>query len=161
MEKELVRLIEDNKEKYYRVAFSYVKNRENALDIVHEAIVKALQKVDSLRCREYLETWFYRILINESVSFVRKNKRIIYFDELSETLVAAVEDIDREQYMTLYEAIDNLSPKFKTVVILRYFEDMKFEQIAQITSTKLSTVKARLYKALKLLKIDMEEIYDD
>lgn len=161
MEQELLRLIEDNKEKYYRVAFSYVKNRENALDIVHEAIVKALQKIDSLHHRQYLETWFYRILINESISFARKNKKIIYLDELSETPVAVVEDADRERYTTLYEAIDHLSPKFKTVVIRRYFEDMKFEQIAQITSTKLSTVKARLYKALKLLKIDREEIEDD
>lgn len=160
-EQELVRLLKANKEKYYRVAFTYVKNTEDALDIVHDAIVKALQKIDSLHKKEYLETWFYRILINESISFVRKNKNIVYLDELSDARILATEEIDREQYMTLYAAIDELPPKLKTVVILRFFEDMKFDEIAEITSTKQSTVKARLYKALKLLKMDMEDIdYD-
>lgn len=54
-EQELVRLIKDHKEKYYRVAFAYVKNTEDALDIVHDAIVKALQKINlyySRQCRE-------------------------------------------------------------------------------------------------------------
>lgn len=160
-EQELVGLIKANKEKYYRVAFSYVKNKEDALDIVHDAIVKALQKINGLRNKEYLETWFYRILINESISFVRKSKNIIYLDELPDSQLPATEDIDREQYMTLYAAIDHLSPKLKTVVILRFFEDMKFDEIADITGAKLSTVKARLYKALEILKIDIEGIdYD-
>lgn len=160
-EQELVGLIKANKEKYYRVAFSYVKNKEDALDIVHDAIVKALQKINGLRNKEYLETWFYRILINESISFVRKSKNIIYLDELPDSQLPATEDIDREQYMTLYAAIDHLSSKLKTVVILRFFEDMKFDEIADITGAKLSTVKARLYKALEILKIDIEDIdYD-
>lgn len=160
-EQELVRLIKANKEKYYRVAFTYVKNKEDALDIVHDAIVKALQKINGLHNKEYLETWFYRILINESISFIRKNKSILYLDEIPESQLPATKDIDREQYMTLYAAIDHLSLKLKTVVILRFFEDMKFDEIAGITGAKLSTVKARLYKALKILKIDIEGIdYD-
>lgn len=160
-EQRLVELIKTNKEKYYRVAFTYVKNRDDALDIVHNAIVKALQKLNQLRNREYLETWFYRILINESISFVRKNKNILYLDELPESRLPISEDIDKERYISLYSAIDSLSPKLKTVVILRFFEDMKFEEIAEITDTKISTVKARLYKALKLLKLDIEGIdYD-
>lgn len=160
-EQQLVGLIKANKDKYYRVAFTYVKNKEDALDIVHDAIVKALQKINQLHNTEYLETWFYRILINESISFIRKNKNVTYLDELPESQIPIAEDSDREQYITLYAAIDHLSPKLKTVVILRFFEDMKFDEIAEITSTKLSTVKARLYKALKLLKIDIEDIdYD-
>lgn len=161
MEQELVRLIKANQEKYYRIAFTYVKNREDALDIVHNAIVRALQKIDSLHYRQYLETWFCRILINESISFIRKNRNILYYDELDEALMPTAKVTDREQYMTLYASIDDLAPKFKTVIILRFFEDMKLEEIAQITSSKLSTVKARLYKALKLLKISMEDIEDD
>lgn len=160
-EQELERLIRANKEKYYRVAYSYVKNREDALDIVHDAVVKALQNGNRLCNKEYLETWFYRILINESISFVRKNRNMIYLDELPDDRLAAAEDIDRAQYLTLYGAIDHLSPKLKTVVILRFFEDMKFDEMAEITGEKVSTVKARLYKALKILKIDIEGIdYD-
>ena len=157
-EQQLVKVIQTSKEKYYRVAFTYVKNKEDALDIVHETIVKALQKIDKLKNEAYLETWFYRILINESISFVRKKKNIICLDELPDSQLPVTESIDREQYISLYEAIDHLSPDLKTIVILRFFEDMKFEEIAEITEVKLSTVKARLYKALKLLKFDIENI---
>lgn len=161
IEQQLVGLIKANKEKYYRVAFTYVKNKEDALDVVHDTIVKALQKVEKLHNTEYLETWLYRILVNESISFIRKKKNIICLDELSESQLLVTEDVDREQYISLYDAIDHLSPELKTVVILRFFEDMKFEQIAKITQSKLSTTKARLYKALKLLKIDIEDMdYD-
>lgn len=155
-ERELVKLVESNKEKYYRIAFTYVKNEDDALDIVHSAVVKAIQKIDSLRKAESLETWFYRILVNESISCIRKNENVLYLDELTDSQIPSTEDIDREEYITLYSAIDKLSPKLKTVIILRFFEDMKLDEIAEITSTKLSTVKARLYKALKLLKIDIE-----
>ena len=135
-----------------------MKNTEDALDVVHNAIFKALQKVNSLHKKEYLETWFYRILINESISFIRKNREIVYLDELPDIQTSENEAIDREQYTTLYAAIDKLSPQLKTVVILRFFEDMKFNEIAEITSTKQSTVKARLYKALNLLKMSIEDI---
>ena len=155
-EQQLAGLIKANKEKYYRVAFTYVKNKEDALDIVHNAIVKGLQKIHQLHNRDYLETWFYRILINESISFVRKNRHVVYLDDLPDEQFPLKEVYDKDQYLTLYSAIDRLSPKLKTVVILRFFEDMKFEEIADITSTKLSTVKERLYKALRLLRMDIE-----
>lgn len=155
-EQTIAGLIKTNQEKYYRVAYSYVKNMDDALDIVNDAVVKALQNIAQLRDKRHLETWFYRILINESVSFVRKYRRIVYLDELPEIQLLETESADRDQYITLYSAIDKLSPKLRTVVILRFFEDMKFDEIAEITSTKLSTVKARLYRALELLKIDIE-----
>ena len=155
-EQQLAGLIKANKEKYYRVAFAYVKNKEDALDIVHDAIVKALQKIGQLRSMEYLETWFYRILINESISCLRRSRAIICLDELPDSQLPAAEDTDRDEYISLYEAIDRLPLKLRTVVILRFFEDMKFQEIAEITGAKLSTVKARLYKALELLKIDVE-----
>lgn len=158
MEQELIRLIQANKEKFYRCAYSYVKNREDALDIVHDSIVKALQNIDSLHNNEFLETWFYRILINESISFLRKNRKICYMDEFPTESIPQSGEEDREQKLTLYDALDRLSPKYRTVVILRYFEDRKFEEIARITGANVNTVKARLYKALKLLKIDLEEM---
>ena len=53
---------------FYRLAYSYVKNRDAALDVVQESIVKALTKIDSLREPAYLRTWFYRILLNERMN---------------------------------------------------------------------------------------------
>lgn len=150
----MTRLLKANQEKYYRMAYAYVKNREDALDIVHDAIVKALQKVHQVKNPMYLETWFCRILINQSLSFVRRRKNTLN--------LAEVEPFSREEdwtgWVSLYDAIDRLPPKLKTVILLRFFEDRPFEEIARITAQKESTVKARVYKALQLLKLDMEDM---
>lgn len=71
----LIEYIKDNQEKLYRIAFSYSKNEEAALDIVQEAITKALKNINKLSEESYIKTWFYRILINESLQYIRKNKR--------------------------------------------------------------------------------------
>lgn len=157
--RELVLLIENEQERFYRIAYSYVKNREDALDIVHNAIVKALQSYTGLRRPEYARTWFCRILINESISFLRKNRRFVPLEELQET--ADDTQPEQEAYLDLYAALDKLPPELKTVVILRFFEDMKLEEVAEVLPANLSTVKSRLYRALKLLKLDMEVLDDD
>lgn len=145
---------------FYRLAFSYVKNREAALDVVQEATVKALTKVDSLREPAYLKTWFYRILLNESMNYFRRNKKLVPFDEA--LWDRAVESPDAGERLDLYDAIEQLTPTEQTVVKLRFFEDMKLQEIARCTDTNLNTVKSRLYKALRKLK-DMtgEEIDDE
>ena len=57
----------ENQEKFYRLAFSYVKNKDDALDIVQNAVCKALDHYESLRNEAAVKTWFYRILVNESI----------------------------------------------------------------------------------------------
>ncbi len=136
-EQELIHVIEENKTKYYRIGFAYTKNREDALDILYEAITKAFQHIDSLRNKQYLETWFYRILINVSISHIRRKEDVLYWDDLSDVHIAGDDPTDRDEYITLYSAIDKLSPKLRTVIILRFFEDMKLAQIADIISEKM------------------------
>ena len=68
----LVEHILNGQTDFYRLAMSYVKNRDAAMDVVQEAIVKALSKVDSVREPAYLKTWFYRILINEAMNHFRQ-----------------------------------------------------------------------------------------
>lgn len=153
---ELIEFIENNQEKFYRVAYAYVKHQEDALDIVHDTIVKALQKHHTLREPKYMRMWFYRILINESISFLRKNKKVLSFEELTDSQIPATEGSESGEYLDLYDALDRLPIKLKTVILLRFFEDMKIEEVAKITKSNLSTTKSRIYKALKLLKADME-----
>ena len=115
MEDELIALLEEEKEKFYCIAYTYVKNREDALDILHNAIVKAIQKVDSLREKRFLKTWFYRILVNESISFLRKNRKLVSLDELPYD-PPQPRGVDRDDCLSLYQALDRLPPKLKTVV---------------------------------------------
>lgn len=155
----LVEHITEKQADHYRLAFSYVKNREAALDVVQESVVKALTKIDQLREPAFLKTWFYRILINESMNYHRKNRGLVPLDDVLWDQESPGADHDRR--LDLYDAIDRLSLPEQTVIRLRFFEDLKLEEIAQITGTNLNTVKSRLYKTLKKLK-DMtgEEIED-
>ena len=146
----LVEHIVSGQTDFYRLAMSYVKNRDAALDVVQEAIVKALSKVDTVREPAYLKTWFYRILINEATNHFRRNRNLVSLEEVMAD--RAAEPRDPGERLDLYDAIDRLSFPEQTVIKLRYFEDMKLEEIAQATGANLNTVKSRLYKAIRKLK---------
>lgn len=148
----LIDYIENNQEKLYRVAFSYLKNEESALDVVQESIEKALKNIYQLKEKEYIKTWFYRILINECLQYIKKNKRIITCElQEIENKIEWNDNITTEG-IDIYNNIQKLNEKVRTVIILRFFEDMKIEEIATITKTNVNTVKSRLYKGLKELK---------
>ncbi len=148
----LIDYVKNNQEKLYRVAFSYSKDEEASLDIVQEAITKALKNIGKLKNEEYVKTWFYRILINECLQYIKKNKRIITCElqEIENKIEwndnITVDGID------IYKQVQSLNEKLKTVIILRFFEDMKIEEIAKITNVNINTVKSRLYKGLEELK---------
>ena len=129
-EQAVERALTEGYEKYYRLAYSYVHNEADALDIVQEAAYKAILKSDSLKEPQYVETWVYRIVINASED--------IY------------ENID------LKRAIENLDPKDRAIVVLRFFEDRQLEEIAKILDENLSTVKSRLYRVMKKLRLNLE-----
>lgn len=139
--------------KFYRVAYSYTKNSDDAADVVQEAICKAIAKVNTLHNPEYVKTWFYRILINEGLNYARRNRRFLFSDEIIENI--SYEDKDVIESYSMFQSVYQLEPKLRTVIILRYYEEMKLSDIATITKSNLSTVKSRLYKALKLLKISI------
>lgn len=145
--------VETNQQDFYRLAFSYTKNSDAALDVVQEAILKAIDKIDSLRKPEYLKTWFYRILVNEGLTYFRRNQKLVLVEDFSVEHATPDDCENVAESIDMYHALQALEPKIRTVIILRYFEDMKLEEIAKITQTNLSTVKSRLYKGLELLKI--------
>ena len=149
---ELEQYITENQESFYRLAYTYVKDRDAALDVVQNAVLKALTHGDSLREPAYMKTWFYRILVNEGLNYIRKNKRLIPVDEFWEQQAP---EVDSPGKLDVYAAVERLSPNLRTVVVLRFFEDMPLQEIAAVTGLNLSTVKTRLYHALKVLKKDI------
>ena len=156
LKKQIADYIISNKEKYYRVAYSYVKNADDALDIMQESIYKAVSHIDSLQDINYINTWFYRIIVNTSIDFLRKQKKVIPVD--NEVLASFVSETNDEyENFDLQKAMDDLPEKYKSVVVLRYFEDLKIEEIAEILNENTNTIKTRLYKALKLLRIKMDD----
>ncbi len=150
------KLLIENYEKYYRLAFSYVHNEADAMDIVQEGAYKAMLKWESLEREDFVETWIYRIMLNEIFSMLRKRTR----NEESMADPDCLEEIPADtpaDSLSLRDALDQLQPKEKALVELRYFEDLKLEEIAGALDENLSTVKSRLYRTLRKLRIALEE----
>lgn len=154
LEKSLIRFITDNKENVYRLAYSYVKNKENALDIVQDSIQKALTSSGTLKSEGAMKSWFYRIVVNTSLDFLRKQKRVQLMDDQALELHSPISE-DTYDDIDLEKALEELPHAYRTVIVLRYFEDLKIEEIAEVMNENISTVKTRLYQALRKLRIRM------
>ena len=151
---EFANFVRRNEESFYRIAYSYVRSREDALDIVQDSIEKALRKLPGLRDDSRIKPWFCRILVNESIDCLRRRRGT---EPVDESLPAADETGRRAEALALYDAVSKLPPKYKTVIVLRFFEDMKLQEVAQAAGCNLSTAKSRLYKALELLRVELKD----
>jgi len=145
-------LIEGEKNKLYRMAYIYVKNEHDALDIVQETIVKAFASIKNLKEDSYFSTWITRILINTALDFIQKNKKVIHLNECNSS---QLEQINVDEYMDLVQAIQKLGEPYQTVIILRYYKDFTIKQIAETLNCPEGTVKTHLHRAIKLLKKDL------
>lgn len=147
------RILLDEYERYYRLAYSYVNNEHDALDIVQESAYKVIRDCGKIREPEYLSTWIYRIVMNTAVDFLRKRQK----ESVSlEGVELEIPHEDRYREDDPMELLGSLEEKERTVVVLKYFEELKLEEIARILDSNVNTVKARLYRALKKLRIELE-----
>lgn len=145
----------DNREMHYRLAYSYVRNKDDALDIIQESIYKAIVSLSSVDKIDYLNTWFCKIIINTSLDYLRKSKRItVGNEEILETMDLGSFDV--YENIDLIDAIEGLPEIYRSVIVLRYFEDFKIKEIAQILDENINTVKSRLYKALEILRMQLD-----
>ena len=141
---------------YYRLAYSYVHNEADAEDIVQNGAYKALRSSKTLRNPEYAKTWIYRIMLNEIFSFLKQPKEESYEYMQEEWGVEAERVEDAYTDIDLQRALDSLPEQDKAIVVMKFFEDKKLEEIADILNENLSTVKSRLYRSMKKLRIILE-----
>lgn len=149
-------LISQRKNQLYKTAFAYVKNKEEAMDIVSDTVYKAYISIKRLKEPSFFDTWLTRILINTSLDCINKNSRVITLNENISSAVGVISK-DDEQIIDLKVAVDKLNGEYKTIVILKYFQDMTLVEIAKILQCPLGTVKTRLHKALGELRLDLKE----
>ena len=152
----IVAYIVENQNKFYRLAYSYVRNREDALDVVQNMVCKALENYGGIRNEGAVSTWFYRILVNESLLFIKERKRMTLGETDQEE--AHYEEKGFEIQDDLYDSINRLDGDTQTIIKLRFFEELSLKEIAQITEMNLNTVKARLYRGLRQLKVNIQEV---
>jgi RNA polymerase sigma-70 factor, ECF subfamily len=154
LEQHVENYITEYKDSIYRLAYSYVRNAEDSLDIVQESIYKAFISIDSLKEPKFIKTWFYRIVVNTSIDFIRKRKREIL---VGEDFLLSNDIGHRDTYtdIDLKRALDDLPEDYRIIIILRYFEDLKIKEISEILDQNINTVKTKLYKGLDKLKINI------
>jgi RNA polymerase sigma-70 factor, ECF subfamily len=144
-------LITERRELLYKTAYLYVKNEQDALDIVGETVYHALRSIGKLKHAEYFTTWLVKILINQALMMKKKSRSD--WPLLTERDIADAEaGLAVEDKLDLLEAVDQLAEPYKTVVILKYLHDLPNGQIAEILDTPVGTVKTHLHRALKKLK---------
>lgn len=149
-------LINERKSQLYKTAYAYVKNKEEAMDIVSDTVYKAYISIKKLKEPSLFNTWLTRILINTSLDCLKKSSRVVSFEENANTDIFKVSK-GPEEIIDLKVAVDRLDGKYKTIVILKYFQDMTLVEIAKILQCPLGTVKTMLHKALGELRLDLKE----
>lgn len=156
LEKQFSDYVIKHKENHYRLAYSYVHNADDALDIVQESIYKAISSLDSLKKPDHIKTWFYRILVNTSIDLIRKQKKAVIVDE---EILSSYDSgvVDNYQDIDLQRALNSLPDNYRNAIVLRYFEDLKIEEVAKILNENVSTVKTHLYKSFEILRIKMND----
>jgi RNA polymerase sigma-70 factor (ECF subfamily) len=132
-----------------------VQNKEDALDVVQEAVYKAYIAIGQLKNPEFFMTWLTRILINCANEVLRvKKKMLTLFEEKKIKTNDKMVDkaTQTEQNIDLREAINQLDENYQTAIILYYFHDLSIQQISEQMEIPEGTVKTHLHRARKLLK---------
>ncbi len=152
------RLVSRWEKRVYNYLLRIVRDREDALDLCQETFLKAYRYLGKLDDAGRFAQWLFRIAHNEAFSQFRRERPEI--DEPAEEPssghaipVAGSPVFPLELGLAVERALDGLSPDQREAVILKIYQGFKFEEIAQVQSCPVSTVKSRLYAALDQLKI--------
>ncbi len=129
----------------YRVAMSMLRNENDCEDAVQTAILKAFEKLGTLKHEQYFKTWLVRILINvcnKQLKSAAKTKELSDTDTSSDNTETSTE---------IRMAIESLPVKIRQVVVLYYIDDFSLKEVKQILKIPEGTIKSRLSKGRKLL----------
>tara|TARA_Y100001933_G_C18940103_1_gene539160 strand:+ start:214 stop:753 length:540 start_codon:yes stop_codon:yes gene_type:complete len=160
-----VEMLEAYKDQFYRIAYSYMKNEHDALDAIQESVCRAYASLEKLKEIEHMKTWFVRIVINTAINELKLKKRFQPSVEVENVLEDGQKTPPYEEQvedkLDLMDTLSLLSEKEQAIIILRFFEDYKLEDVAKSVDLPLNTTKTTLYRALKKMRINYEEAMDD
>jgi RNA polymerase sigma-70 factor, ECF subfamily len=158
------RLVLKWEKRVYNVAFRMLRDREEAEEATQDAFFLAFRNIRRFRLDSKFSTWMYRIVLNHCITRLRQRPPGVHFslEHGSNDLIPAPQlkvgenqlgDLmQREQRHRVLTALSHLPPEQQAVIELKFFQELKFEEIAEILDVPLSTVKSRLYAGLEMLK---------
>jgi RNA polymerase sigma-70 factor (family 1) len=155
-------LVREYQHRVYSIVRKMVIDHDDADDIVQEVFVKVWHNLDNFKGESNLFTWMYRIATNESLQFLRKKRNQWWFktginEELENALVSDKYIDGDEIQRKLQKAILQLPDKQRLVFNLKYFEDLTYEEIAEITDSTVGSLKASFHHATKKIEEFLQE----
>ncbi len=168
-------LVRKYRERLYSVVYNLTSNREDAADITQEAFIKAFSSINRFQGKSAFFTWLYRIGVNTTLSHLKRNRFRRFFSlenlqeegshaKVLETLAAKHKSekgaLLSELQEKLNEALQKLSPKHRTVVVLFEIEGLSHQEIAEIVGCSVGTVRSRLHYAKQQLQADLRAFID-
>nr|WP_246369948.1 sigma-70 family RNA polymerase sigma factor [Saccharibacillus deserti] len=142
--------------KLYSIAYSYLRSDADALEMLQEASYRAWSKRKSLKEDALFDSWLIRIMINCCMDELRRRKKVVPVERIGEGAIQASE-MRSSSRIDLERALGHMPEKYRHVLTLRFYHDMTLGEIARILNKPESTVKTRLYRALKRMRSRLEQ----
>ncbi|WP_256012395.1 RNA polymerase sigma factor [Desertivirga xinjiangensis] len=164
-QKAYAELMQRYKDSIYFMALKMVNNKDDAMDLTVETFGKAFENIEKYKPDFAFSTWLFRIATNNCIDFIRKKRvSLVSINSMvddegddrplqikSDSLNPEETSIKKQQQEQLKFIVDKLPQRYKTLIVLRYFEEQSYEEIAQQLDLPLGTVKAQLFRARDLL----------
>jgi len=135
----------------YYIALGFVHNPQDALDVSQDAFIKAFRKIKMFDTSKPFFPWFYRLLRNLCIDRLKRKRRMQTIP-LGDVPILADENKNRELKKTLWRGMEQLSFEQREIVILRYFRQLSYAEIAEIIGKPIGTVMSSLFYAKKKLR---------
>lgn len=163
------------RERIYSVIYNLTSNKEDSSDLSQEAFIKAFQSIGRFQGKSSFFTWLYRIAVNTTLSHLKKNRhrRFLSYEniteetgssEVFEALAAKTSTekptLIKELQHKLNEALQTLSVKHRTVLVLFEIDNLSHQEIAGIMNCSVGTVRSRLHYAKKQLQSELQDLLD-
>jgi RNA polymerase sigma-70 factor, ECF subfamily len=152
-------LVKRYQSKVYWIARRFVGNHDDADDITQEVFVKVYRKLKDFRSESSFYTWIYRIATNTAINMLRQKKIFnmvkmedasLVLDSLSDSSMNPREQMEsKENQILLERAIAKLPAKQKKIFVLRYYDEMPYEEISKVLKRSVGGLKANYFHALK------------
>lgn len=156
----LLQLINEQQDDYYRLALTYMRNAEDAMDAMEDMIVSLYAHIDQLKNNEAFYSWSKTILVNRCKQLLKKQQRVVLIDEwdrisneLPDQLLHKNAFQQSEQRMDIQALLLKVSIEQREAIELQYFHDLDYETIAAMTQVSIGTVKSRIHMGMKKMRV--------
>lgn len=164
-EKAYAELMTKYRDSIFYMMLKMVKNQDDADDLTIEAFGKAFNRLHQYTPNYAFSTWLFRIATNNCIDFIRKKKMITFsldkeidsedggmtFELRDERLDPEERFIRKQKIRIMREIVEHLKPRYKSLIVLRYFREFSYDEIAEETQLPIGTVKAQLFRAREQL----------